>query len=254
MLAKERLVYIINRLQVRPSISVQELSREMNVSLSTVQRDLIKLEKEGRIERSRGGAISHRVSEMLSGESDIAVSEKIHLHQAEKEIIAKNAIKFIKDGECIFLDSGTTIAHLVPYIMNRNITIVTNSMELVPVLAESDHKIIILGGTYSKRGKRTFGGYSLEMLDSLYFDLSFIGMDGCKDIDGPATTSEEETYINKIVLRRSKKNIIISDSSKFENHANFQFAKFSDFDLLITNKISEDEKRRIGIEVIEAAA
>ncbi|MEG2751899.1 MAG: DeoR family transcriptional regulator, partial [Anaerorhabdus sp.] len=108
MLAKERLAYIVNRLQVRPSISIQNLSKEMNVSLSTVQRDLRKLEQDGRIERSFGGAISNQVSKVLSERNEIAVSEKIHLHKTEKEIIAKAAVQQIQEGECIFLDSGTT--------------------------------------------------------------------------------------------------------------------------------------------------
>ena len=66
MLAKERLAYVVKRLQVQPSISIQELSKEMNVSFSTVQRDLRKLEQNGNIERSRGGAISKQVSEIIS--------------------------------------------------------------------------------------------------------------------------------------------------------------------------------------------
>lgn len=106
MLAKERLAYIVNRLQVRPSISIQELSREMNVSFSTVQRDLRKLEADGKIERSRGGAVSNRVVEMLSGMNEVAVSEKIHLNKQEKEVVAKTAAKLIKDGECIFFGFG----------------------------------------------------------------------------------------------------------------------------------------------------
>ncbi len=230
-------------------VRVDELIKLMNVTAETIRSDLNFLEAKGVLYRTHGGATSRNVKVDIP--MDIRLKEQMEL----KRQICYCAINYVNDDDIIFIDPSSTAFPLGRLLcLKKNLTIVTNSMELVPVLAESDHKIIILGGTYSKRGKRTFGGYSLEMLDSLYFDLSFIGMDGCKDIDGPATTSEEETYINKIVLRRSKKNIIISDSSKFENHANFQFAKFSDFDLLITNKISEDEKRRIGIEVIEAAA
>lgn len=243
MLAKERLVYIINRLQVRPSISVQELSREMNVSLSTVQRDLIKLEKEGRIERSRGGAISHHVSEMLSGESDIAVSEKIHLHQAEKEIIAKNAIKFIKDGECIFLDSGTTIAHLVPYIMNRNITIVTNSMYLQRRLAGCKGQVFLLGGKYSAKLDMTLGASTIMQLENLRFDRAFLSASGV-DVRSKELYSvdSEIAVIKKLVMKRSKRTYVLVDNSKFNVKAIYTYAKLNEVDYIFTNQYPENER------------
>lgn len=243
MLSKERLVYIINRLQVRPSISVQELSKEMNVSLSTVQRDLRKLEGENRIERSRGGAISNSYSEILSGITEVAVSDKIHLHQDEKEIIAKNASKLINDGECIFLDSGTTIAHLVPFIMNKNITIVTNSHYVLRKLVGCKGKIYMLGGVYNAKYDMTLGASTISQMEKLRFDRIFISANGIDlKIKEVYSVESEISIIKQWAMKRSKRKYLLVDDSKFDTRAIHTYAKVTDFDYIFTNAYPAEEK------------
>lgn len=243
MLAKERLAYIVNRLQVRPSISIQELSKEMNVSFSTVQRDLKKLEKEGKIERSRGGAISNRVSEMLSNDNEVSVSAKIHLNKQEKETIAKTAAKLIKDGECIFLDSGTTISHLVPYIMSRNVTIVTNSMYLQRKLAGCKGQIFLLGGKYNTKFDMTLGSATIMQLENIRFDRAFLSTSGI-DIKSRELYSVESevAVIKKLVLKRAKRAYVLADHTKFEIKAVHTYAKLNDIDYVFTNAYPEHER------------
>lgn len=243
MLAKERLAYIVNRLQVRPSISIQELSREMNVSFSTVQRDLRKLEADGKIERSRGGAVSNRVVEMLSGMNEVAVSEKIHLNKQEKEVVAKTAAKLIKDGECIFLDSGTTIAHLVPYIMNRNITIVTNSMYLQRKLAGCKGQLFLLGGKYSAKFDMSLGSATMMQIESLRFDRAFLSTSGI-DVKSKELYSVEAEIaaIKKLVIKRSKCVFVLADHTKFDIKAIHTYAKLNEVDYIFTDKYPQSER------------
>lgn len=243
MLAKERLAYIVNRLQVRPSISIQELSKEMNVSFSTVQRDLRKLEQEGRIERSRGGAVSNHVSEMLSGDNEVAVSEKIHLNKPEKEKIARTAVKLIKDGECIFLDSGTTIAHLVPYIMSKNIKIVTNSMYLQRKLAGCKGQIFLLGGKYNAKFDMTMGSAMIMQLENIRFDRAFLSTSGI-DIKSKELYSVESeiAVIKKLIIKRSKRAYVLADHTKFEIKAVHTYAKLNEVDYVFTDKYPENER------------
>lgn len=243
MLAKERLAYIINRLQVRPSISILELSKEMNVSFSTVQRDLRKLEGDGRIERSRGGAVSNRLVEILSGNSDASVSEKIHLNKKEKESIAKTAAKIIKDGECIFLDSGTTIAHLVPYIMSKNITIVTNSMYLQQKLTGCKGQLFLLGGKYSSKFDMTLGSATIMQIENLRFDRAFLSTSGIDVKSKELYSAESEiAVIKKLVIKRSKKTFVLADHTKFDIKAIHTYAKFNEIDYIFTDHYPENER------------
>lgn len=243
MLAKERLAYIVNRLQIRPSISIQELSKEMNVSFSTVQRDLRKLEECGKIERSRGGAISNQVSKMLSNMNEIAVSEKVHLNEPEKEVIAAYAAKFIKDGDCIFLDSGTTIAHLVPHIRSKHITIVTNSNYLQRKLAGCSGELFLLGGRYNPKFDMTLGASTIMQLENLRFNCAFLSASGV-DLKSKELYSVESeiAIIKKMAMKRSKKNFVLVDHTKFDIKAIHTYAKLTDIDYLFTDAYPKEEK------------
>ncbi len=227
------------------NVKVEELVSLLNVTAETIRSDLNFLEAKGILYRTHGGATSRNAN------VDVPMDIRLREQTEVKRQICYKAINFIKDDDIIFIDPSSTAIPLGRLLcLRKNLTIVTNSLELVPVVAQSDHKIIVLGGTYSKRGKRTYGGYTLEMLESMYFDLVITGMDGCLDVDGPATTSEEETSINKLILKRSKRNMLISDETKFSKNANFQYAKFTDFDIFITSKLSPQDKQRVNIPII----
>lgn len=243
MLAKERLIFIMNRLQVRPSISIQELSKEMNVSISTVQRDLRKLEQSGKVERSRGGVLSNDYTDILSGRNEVAVSEKVHIHKEEKELIAKHAASFIREGECVFLDSGTTISHMVPYLMNKEITIVTNSLFLHRRLTGCKGAVFLLGGMYNPKFDMTLGAATVQQLENIRFDRAFLSASGA-DIKSKELFSVESevAIIKKMAIKRSKKNYILIDSSKFDIKAMYTYAKFNEVDYLMTEAYPKEER------------
>lgn len=243
MLAKERLLYILKRLNTQPSISIQELSKEMNVSLSTVQRDLRKLEKEGKIERSRGGALSSEYRNILSSMSEVAVSEKVHLHENEKDLIAKKAASLIKEGECIFLDSGTTLAHIVPYVMNKCITIVTNSMYLHRKLMGCKASVYLIGGRYSPKFDMTLGASVITQLENLRFDRAFLSTSGADIVNKELYSVESEiALIKKMVIQRSKKNYVLMDHSKFDIKAMYTYARFDMVDYIISDAYPKEER------------
>lgn len=127
MLAKERQIYILSRLKSQPMISISDLCKEMNVSKSTVQRDLKLLEEQGKVDRERGGVVQIGLEETISDLTEGPVLEKVNIHQEEKKQIAEIAAKEIRDGDLIFLDSGTTPMQMIPFLHNKKIKIVTNS-------------------------------------------------------------------------------------------------------------------------------
>lgn len=236
MLGKERLAHIIKRLQIQPSISIQALSKEMNVSFSTVQRDLAKLQKEGKIDRTRGGAISNKVALTLSGMNEIAVSEKVNLNTLEKDIIAQCAYKYIKEGECIFLDSGTTIAHIVPYIINMNISIVTNSLYLQRKLIGCLGKVYLIGGEYNQKFDMSVGASTVMELEKMHFDRAFLSVSGVNVNDDELLSVESSiAAIKQMVIKRSKETYVLADHTKFNVLAVHTFAKISDIKYLFTD-------------------
>ena len=116
MLKKERFFRILELLDHKSFITIQELMEVLNASKSTVNRDLIELEKQGLIQRERGGAIKKEMPATLSSYRELPVMDKEHIHSAEKDMICAQAAAIVKDGDCVYVDSGTTPSYLIPYI------------------------------------------------------------------------------------------------------------------------------------------
>ena len=158
---------------------------------------------------------------------------------------------FLHDDDIIYIDACSTAAYLGMFLkQKKQLTFVTNALDLVASMQDSGHKIIMTGGTYVPEGKRLSGDFSMPLIQSLFFDVCIFGMDGCKDLDGPANMREDELMMNKAILERSHKAILVSDASKFERYAHYQYAKFSQFDVFITTQLSKEEKARLPIPYI----
>ena len=227
------------------TLSVKKLAKLFAVSLETIRIDFNYLEEKGILYRTHGGAT------LRSHNTDIPMDIRMKQAMPIKKQIAQEALSFIKDDMTLYIDPSSTALHLGRLLkLRKNITVVTNSYDLVAILKETNHTIFLLGGEFSKIGKRTIGEYTHLMLETMYFDLCIFGMDGCKAIDGPANMHYDEVSINKLVLQRSKNAILLSDASKFDKTAHYQYAKFSNFTTLITTKMKEQDKLRIHIPTI----
>lgn len=223
-------------------MQVSEFSKLLQVSAETIRKDLAYLEEKGVVYRTHGGA------RLRSSNIDIPYDIRSQEYTMEKRQIARQVPNFIHDDDIIYVDACSTASYLGPALKGKkNLTIVTNSMELLTSLQESPHKIIVTGGIYMKDGKRTSGDFALSVIDSIFFDICILGMDGCLHTDGPANMSGDEIVMNQHILSRSKSSILLSDASKFDKISHFQYAKFSQFDVLITTKLKPYDRERVGI-------
>lgn len=244
MLAKERHLYIMARLKAKPLISISDLCREMNVSKSTVQRDLIYLEKNGKIARERGGASLAGYEKTISDITESNVQDKIGKNMEAKKEISKLASAEIIDGDLIFIDSGTTPLELVPYLYNKNIKIVTNSYILLSRLDKLDIDVYMLGGKYSKKHEIVFGPATIDQAAEYRFDKSFIGANGADTELGEVYTSEPEIgALKKAVIGRSRKSFLLIDDSKFSQTGLSTFGYFRQFDKIFTNEYPGKAKK-----------
>lgn len=244
MLAKERQLYILSRLQSKPMISINDLCREMNVSKSTVQRDLKLLEDQGKVNRERGGAVQIGLDETISDLTEGPVLDKVNINLAEKKIIAELAAQEVKDGDLIFMDSGTTPVEMLPYLYNKRIKIVTNSYFILPQLNQLDVDVYVLGGKYSQKHEFCYGPSTIEQTKEFRFDKAFIGANGADVGLGEVYTSEMEIgSIKKAVMKRSKHSFLLVDDSKFKLTGLSTFGYFEDFEKIFTNKCPDGGKK-----------
>jgi DeoR/GlpR family transcriptional regulator of sugar metabolism len=122
MIGKERQAIIMDRLNQNGFVSVQELMKDLKASRSSVMRDLISLEEEGLLVREHGGASLENARKSMNKISELPVFEKETLQAQAKLIVCHSAAEQIEEGDCIFIDSGTTAAFLLSYLPKKNIT------------------------------------------------------------------------------------------------------------------------------------
>lgn len=219
---------------VNEEVQVNELAKQFDVTPETIRSDLAILESKGVLHRTHGGAIIRNSNH----ETPMEIRKKERTEQ--KRHISYEAINFVNDDDFVFIDSSSTSFALGRLLrLKKNLTIITNSYDLLEIIASTEHKVIFLGGVYSRLGKRTEGGYTIDMVDTMSYDVAFLGMDGCLNLDGPATTMESALILNKHVIKRSKKVILLSDGTKFTKQGKYQYASFQDFDTIITDILPE---------------
>lgn len=224
---------------------VLDLANHFQVTKETIRTDLQYLEQKGVLYRTHGGATRRE------GNYDVPFEIRNNEYVYEKRTLARKVLDFIPDNTVIYIDPSTTAIYLGVLLKSKkNLTIVTNSISILSYLQDSDHTILITGGEYFSHGRRMGGIYSTRIVESLSFDVCIMGMDGCKGIDGPANMPYDEMLLNKTVISRSDKRILVCDLRKFECRAHHQYAKFSDFDYLITGKLNEQQRKRCNVKKI----
>ena len=247
MLTKERKLRIMNLLEERSFVTIKELIEDFNVSRSSIVRDLIELENQGLIQRERGGASLKSVDITLTSFNEPAVQEKENLHIVQKQRICKEAAKSIRDGDCVYIDSGTTPVYLLDYLQDKKITLVTPSTFLIRKLsANFKGDIYLLGGQFNKSYDMSYGSLTLEMIRQFYFDHAFLSTNGV-DLE----TKEVYVFdfkagaVKKEIMSRCKRTDLLIDASKFETRAMCTWANLDDFHTVYTDSIKD------GIEPLE---
>ena len=139
--------YILQKLEAETTVTIKEIAASLNVSEATIRRDFERLEQKGQALRVRAGATKTSGSP-LGNVAPLITSEKLTEHMEEKNVIAKAAASLIQDGQCIFLDGGTSVAQLIDFIQDKRIKIVTPNLLIPRKLYNMDMDIFLIGGRY----------------------------------------------------------------------------------------------------------
>lgn len=220
---KERLKFIRNILKEEGTVSNSLLLTELDISESTLRRDLDYLQDKGEIKRVRGGATLNKLLE----ETNYKFNETINIKA--KKNIAKKASLLIEDGFYIFLDAGTTTYSLIEFFVDKNITVVTNGLMHLEKLSALSIPTILLGGKVKASTFISYGEQTINEINNLNFDLAFIGANGVDD-KIYTTADINEALIKKAAIKSSNKAYILADSSKigkkyFANICSFEQAE-----------------------------
>lgn len=212
MLSEERRREILEILQSDGRVLVGDLSKRFKTSLITIRKDLEFLHHHGMLERTHGGALPLRTGAL----NDRTLQEKERLHRQEKMRIAAAAVKMIRSGQVVILDSGTTTTAIARACRHfRSLTIITNATNIAGELAGTPVDVILTGGVLRKNSFSLVGPLAEESLRKLNADLLFLAVDGFDVRYGLTTPNLLEARVNRAMAEAARRTIVVCDSSKF---------------------------------------
>lgn len=238
MLALERRNLILEKLQEEKRVVVSELSQQFLVSEETIRRDLEKMEKEGVAIKSYGGAV---LNETTSIDMPFNVRKKENV--AGKQKIAEIVADQIHNGEHIILDASSTAVFIAKAIKDKeNLTVITNSIEIMIELSDvSDWNIICSGGTLKEGYLALVGPKTAEGFNSFNAEKAIFS---CKGIDmekGITDGNELFSYTKQMMMKSAKETILVIDNSKFDKVAFSKLCDANAVDTVITDEKPDDK-------------
>jgi DeoR/GlpR family transcriptional regulator of sugar metabolism len=200
--------------------------------LVTIRNDLDDLEKEGLLQRTFGGAVfSHRTRFNKS------FRERIQQQRDEKRAVAIAALGYIKDGDTIILDAGTSTLALAQLLKERamSVFVITCSVPAALELSSGGYDILLLGGIVRNKSLALLGRETLTILERYRADKAFLGSSGFTAKRGHSTPNPDDAQIKEAIMRAADETYVLVDSSKYGHDCLTSFARLRDVDLTITD-------------------
>ncbi len=245
---------ILEALKRDGKVYVSQLSEALGVTSVTIRNDLDTMERDGYLIRMNGGAVySNRNAEKSDSSSNGNVP-----CQKEKEAIAKTISRMIKNGDTLFINSGTTTQFIATELKGlTNLNIVTNSLSVAMTLGGvASFRVILLGGEINSQYAFTYGADAEEKLSHYHADWAILAVDGIGAANGITTHHAEEAVLDRIMINSAANVIIAADHTKIGRTGFLRVCDCSKGITLVTDKYeipSEIESlTESGITVIQA--
>ena len=234
MLAIERRKLILEQLHEEKRVVVSELSKKFDVSEETIRRDLEKFEKEDLVTKSYGGAV---LRESVGAEMPFKARKKQNM--LGKRVIGELLADIISDGDHILLDPSTTALSIVKALRTekkKNITIITNSIEVLVECAEDgDWDVISTGGTLQADKYALVGPRAIEGIESFHADKAIISCKGFDMEKGLTDINDMFSQVKQTMLANAAERILAVDYTKFDQVAFSRICSIAQIDLVVTD-------------------
>ena len=214
MLAEERFRLIMEQLHRKRTVTVQELCEVLNTSESTIRRDLIELDRLGKLNKVHGGATLPDIR-FLADEPSMEAKQTLAVEQ--KRSIAAAAAELIKPEDFVFIDAGTTTLELARALAGEALkaSYVTNGVAHARVLVQKGCRVYLPGGLLRPQTEAIVGAPTVSSLQQYNFTKAFMGANGVALEAGFTTPDPEEAAVKAAVVRRAKETWFLVDDAKF---------------------------------------
>ena len=227
----ERMRGIMDVLRLEGYAPVELLTSKLGVSAATVRRDLKEFAEQGLVRRTHGGAA-------FSGQGyEVPVRYRRGERAAEKRRIGETAARLLTDGLVVGVTGGTTTSEVARHIpWGRNLTVLTNSLNIATELAVRPHVTLVDTGGVARSASFELTGPIAEATVARYhLDLVFLGVDGIDVATGCTTHDDREASINRAMVERAERTVVVADRSKIGARAFARICEIREVSLLITD-------------------
>lgn len=238
MLAIERKREIIAKLSLDGKVIVSELAREFGVTEETIRRDLEKLDQDGLVSKTHGGAVAKHNSAI-----DLPYNVRETVNVIGKQLIASKLSDLISDGERIMVDSSSTSLYIIKRLKDKkNLTIITNSVKVLLELADMQDWTVLSTGGMLKKGALSLTGSSAEkMINSYHVDTAICSCKGLDTTLGVTDSNENDSIIKQAMIASAERRILAIDSEKFDKKSFVKVCDLTDMDMIVTDKEPSDK-------------
>ncbi|ELH0986427.1 DeoR/GlpR family DNA-binding transcription regulator [Staphylococcus pseudintermedius] len=230
----KRIVEIEHFINNKNTVTLEELSKNFNVSINTIRRDINQLVKMDKVKKVYGGVESVNISH--SSATDF--NDRNIEHSEDKRHIGQLAAQKLEAGDVVYIDTGTTTMHILDYIdKSLPLTVITNSLDVMNKAVQLENIDLFIIGEQFKKTTRSFIGVDRHsLLNKMNIQKAFMAATGINVPNGLSNSEVEENYIKQLVMKKSKQKYICVDSSKMNKSTLLTYAPLDSVHSIITNQ------------------
>ncbi|WP_276905423.1 DeoR/GlpR family DNA-binding transcription regulator [Faecalibaculum rodentium] len=238
---EQRLTDLRKILEEQGRVRTRDLAKMLDVTPETLRSDLDLLESQGLIEREHGAARLR----VLDKETPLEWRQAEN--RQEKMQVTIRALQEVKDGDIVFIDAGSTILTALNHLSSRrDLTIVVNSLPAAQSCLDMGFHCLFIGGQMRRSGGHTYGYFAEQMVDNITIDIAILGTTGIEGVDGFSVYRAEEVGIRRHIIRQTRRLVIVMGRHKLNQPGYYRYASFREADLLVTNHLTPEQKKRFS--------
>ncbi|GAA2427585.1 DeoR/GlpR family DNA-binding transcription regulator [Actinomadura vinacea] len=231
MTSSKRRAHIVSSVRTKGAASVRELAESLQVSESTIRRDLDVLDRNGELVRTYGGAAQSPQSSV----SEISFGASAEQDPAAKEAVAERAAAMVEDDMVVVLDIGTSTRQIARRLRGRPITVITANLAVFDELRDDDAvRLCLLGGVVRRNYLSLVGSLTETALRQVSADLVFLSCTGVRPNGHVVDDMEVETQIKRAMIEASDRVVLVASEAKFPGTGSLRVCSLDQIDTLVT--------------------
>ena len=233
MLAIERQEQIVSQIRRNGAVRIHELTKQFSVSVETIRRDLLELERQDCLHRVHGGAVGIAVAKQYH-----RLEERTEENPQKKEELSGYAAGLIREGDVLMVDSGSTAIAFAKMLAEEfeRLTVITYSLHVFEILKKKEgFTLYLCAGAYLRDENAFCGQWALQMLEQFHAKTAFLFPSAISLQNGIMDYDQELYHLQRAMMKHADRSVFLADSDKFEKSALLKLADVNEAVTFVTD-------------------